>query len=50
MGQYGTIVKMVVNTTKAYKPKGAAGPCYSAYVTYSSYKEAAIAILVYCQS
>lgn len=50
MGQYGKIMKIVVNTTKAYKPKATVGVCYSAYITYSSYREAAVAILVYLHS
>lgn len=44
-GQYGTLKKVVVNTNYVYKPKGSAGPSYGAYVTYSSPKEAALAIL-----
>lgn len=44
-GQYGKINKIVVNTNYVYKPKGSAGPSYGAYVTYSSPKEAALAIL-----
>lgn len=45
LGQYGTITKIVVNTSKAYNPKNTVGPCYSAYVTYNSYRDASIAIL-----
>ena len=44
-GQYGKLKKLVVNTNYIYKPKGSAGPSYGAYVTYSSPKEAALAIL-----
>lgn len=45
MGQYGTITKISVNTQKAYNPNGLYGPSYSAYITYSSAKEASLAIL-----
>ena len=45
-GQYGKILKLVVNKSKTYNPKGSVGPSYSAYITFSSAKEAAIAILV----
>ena len=44
-GQYGKLKKLVVNTNYIYKPKGSACPSYGAYVTYSSPKEAALAIL-----
>jgi len=46
MGQYGHIVKIVVNTTKPYIPRRTGKTCYSAYITYTSHKEASIAILV----
>ena len=46
LGQYGQIIKIVVNNTKPYNAVGSVGPCYSAYVTYSSTKEATIALLV----
>jgi len=44
-GQYGTILKVVVNKNKAYNPDGPNGPSYSAYISYSTHSEAAIAIL-----
>jgi CCR4-NOT transcription complex subunit 4 len=44
-GQYGTIVKMVVNNNKAYNQNNPKGPSYSAYVTYAKPYEASIAIL-----
>ena len=45
LGQYGTIIKIVVNRTKAYNLNSPHGPSYSAYVTYSKPYEASIAIL-----
>ena len=44
-GQYGTIIKIVVNKNKAYNQNSPHGPSYSAYVTYSKPTEASIAIL-----
>lgn len=44
-GQYGTILKIVVNKTKAYNPSGPNGPSYSAYISYSKEQEASVAIL-----
>ena len=44
-GQYGTIIKIVVNKNKAYNQNSPHGPSYSAYVTYSKPNEASIAIL-----
>ncbi len=44
-GQYGRIVKLVVNRNKVYNSNGPNGPSYSAYVTYSACEEASIAIL-----
>ena len=44
-GQYGTIIKIVVNKNKAYNQNTPHGPCYSAYVKYSKPNEASIAIL-----
>ena len=44
-GQYGKLLKIVVNTNYIYRPKGTADPSYGAYVTYSDTKEAALAIL-----
>jgi len=43
-GQYGKIEKLVINTNNVYNGSRG-GPSYSAYMTYSSYKESAIAIL-----
>jgi len=45
LGQYGTIIKTVVNKNKAYNKNNIYGPSYSAYVTYSKPSEASIAIL-----
>ena len=45
LGQYGTIIKTVVNRNKAYNLNSPHGPSYSAYVTYSKPYEASIAIL-----
>ena len=45
LGQYGTIIKIVVNKNKAYNQNNIYGPSYSAYVTYSKPSEASIAIL-----
>ena len=44
-GQYGTIVKIVVNKNKAYNQNNPNGPSFSAYVTFSKPSEASIAIL-----
>ena len=44
-GQYGSILKIVVNKTKAYNPNGPNGPSYSAYISYATEEEASIAIL-----
>ena len=44
-GQYGSIVKIVVNKNKAYNQNSPNGPSYSAYVTFSKPCEASIAIL-----
>ena len=44
-GQYGTIIKTVVNKNKAYNANNPKGPSYSAYITYSKPYEASIAIL-----
>ena len=45
LGQYGQIIKTVVNKNKAYNQNNIYGPSYSAYVTYSKPSEASIAIL-----
>ncbi len=44
-GQYGTIIKTVVNKNKAYNSNNPKGPSFSAYITYSKPYEASIAIL-----
>ena len=44
-GQYGKIIKIVVNKTKAYNKDSPNGPSYSAYVTFSTPSEASVAIL-----
>jgi len=44
-GQYGQINKLIANKNKAYNPSGSNGPSYSAYITYNSPNEAALAIL-----
>lgn len=44
-GQYGNIIKIVVNKNKAYNQNSPHGPSYSAYVTFSKPSEASIAIL-----
>ena len=44
-GQYGSILKVVVNKNKAYNPEGHNGPSYSAYISYTTAQEASIAIL-----
>jgi CCR4-NOT transcription complex subunit 4 len=44
-GQYGTIIKTVVNKNKAYNANSPKGPSFSAYVTFSKPLEAAIAII-----
>lgn len=45
LGQYGKITKMLVNSGKAYTSNSNQGPSYSAYITYSTEQEAALAIL-----
>ena len=44
-GQYGDLLKVVVNTNNVYNATRG-GPSYSAYLTYSHPRESAIAILV----
>ena len=44
-GQYGTIIKIVVNRNKAYNQNNPHGPSFSAFVTFSKPSEASIAIL-----
>lgn len=43
-GQYGKIEKIVINTNNVYN-SGRGGPSYSAYMTFSSPRESANAIL-----
>ena len=45
LGQYGKILKIIINKKKAYNQGSKFGPTYSAYVTYSEPSEASIAIL-----
>lgn len=44
-GQYGSILKVVVNKNKAYNPEGVNGPSFSAYITYATAQDASLAIL-----
>jgi len=44
-GQYGKILKLVVNKNKIYNSNGPNGPSYSCFVTYSSEVESSLAIL-----
>lgn len=46
-GQYGKILKTVVNRDKPFNPPGQTGPTYSAYITFSDDREASLAILVW---
>jgi len=45
-GQYGRIIKLVLNTNYVHRPNSTSGPCYSAYITYTTPREASIVILV----
>ena len=45
LGQYGKILKIIINKKKVYNQNTKFGPSYSAYITYSDPKEASIAIL-----
>ena len=45
LGQYGKILKIIINKKKAYNKNNKYGPTYSAYITYNDAKEASIAIL-----
>jgi len=45
LGQYGKILKIVINKKKAYHQNSKYGPSFSAYITYSKPSEASIAIL-----
>ena len=44
-GQYGKIVKLVVNKNKTYNSNGPNGPSYTCFITYSSEAESSLAIL-----
>ena len=44
-GQYGKIVKLVINKNKVYNSNGANGPSYICFVTYSTVAESSLAIL-----
>ena len=44
-GQYGNILKIVVNTVNAYKSNETKALSHSAYITYSKSSEASLAIL-----
>ena len=44
-GQYGNILKVVINTTNAYKSNNTKATSHSAYITFSKPTEASIAIL-----
>jgi len=44
-GQYGLVTKVVVNLNNVYNDPRE-GPSYSAYITFSSTRESALAILV----
>ena len=44
-GQYGKIVKLVINKNKIYNSNGLNGPSYTCFVTYSSEAESSLAIL-----
>ncbi len=45
LGQYGKILKIIINKKKAYNQGSKFGPTYSAYITYNEPSEASIAIL-----
>ena len=45
LGQFGKIIKFVINKNKTYNENGPNGPSYSCYVTYSSSEESSLAIL-----
>ncbi len=44
-GQYGRIIKLVINKNKIYHNNGLNEPSYSCYITYSNETESSIAIL-----
>ena len=44
-GQYGKIIKLVINKNKTYNSNGPNGPSYTCFITYSSEAESSLAIL-----
>ena len=44
-GQYGKIIKLVINKNKTYNSNGPNGPSYACYISYSSEEESSLAIL-----
>ena len=44
-GQYGKILKLVINKNKTYNSNGPNGPSYTCFITYSSEEESSLAIL-----
>ena len=44
-GQYGKIIKLVINKNKTYNTNGPNGPSYTCFITYSSEAESSLAIL-----
>jgi len=46
LGQYGKIVKIIINKAKPFNAKKSGCYTYSAYVTYSNDIEASLAVLV----
>ncbi len=45
LGQYGKIVKLVINKNKIYNVNSPNGPSYTCFITYSSEDESSLAIL-----
>ena len=44
-GQYGKIIKLVINKNKTYNTNGPNGPSYTCFITYSNEVESSLAIL-----
>ena len=44
-GQYGKIIKLVINKNKTYNSNGPNGPSYTCFITYSTEAESSLAIL-----
>ena len=44
-GQYGKIIKLVINKNKTYNTNNPNGPSYTCFITYSSEAESSLAIL-----